>query len=284
MSTKLLKEGPPKSDVIPLSLCMVGAFLNERTGEITFPQEVMHSVQSLERTVKDMQKVFFNTSVLRDPSHLHRIVHKIYRYVGDTEDMVRAGLKYDITVILPGDWSGQLPTTTGHYHLPLTQGKMASPDFYQLLYGEGLALLQKEAEGVTEVNVLRPNVGDWMLFPPQYAHSTINIGNTPAVFANICVRQPHLNYEPILSRKGMAYYVLRDESEGYKLEKNSNYEGKVEHHEATCSILLPMLSDAPLGTSFWELITTRLDDLIFLTNPDLFPNIYKPDPIQPLRS
>lgn len=276
MTRRLIKEIAQSDGLIPLDLCMSGAFLNERTGEITFPQNVMHSVQFLERTLKDMQRVLFDPIALDS----NRTVHKIYRYVGDTEDMVRAGLKYDITVILPGDWDGQLPTTTGHYHLPLAEGKMASPDFYQLLYGEGLALLQKETEGLTEVNVLRPNVGDWMLFPPQYAHSTINIGNTPAVFANICVRQPHLNYEPILSRMGMAYYVLRDESGGYKLEKNSHYKSQLEYNEADCRVPLPMLSDVSQGASFWELITTRVDDLTFLTHPDLFPSIYETDLIQ----
>lgn len=276
MARRPFKETAQSDGLIPLDLCMSGAFLDERTGKITFPQNVMHSVQFLERSLKDMQSVLFDPSV----ANSSRTVHKIYRYVGDTEDMVRAGLKYDITVILPGDWSGQLPTTTGHYHLPLAEGKMASPDFYQLLYGEGLALLQREADGVTEVRVLRPKIGDWMLFPPQYAHSTVNVGNTPAVFANICVRQPHLNYEPILSRNGMAYYVLRDETGGYKLEKNFHYKGEIEYHEATCNVSLSMLSNVRPGTSFWELINTRVDDLTFLTHPDLFPSFYEADLIQ----
>lgn len=258
-----------------------GLVIDSTTGELFFPNpEATKSIHAFNRTLHGMEAVFYDQNLLTHGyENPERTVHRIYRTIGDTPEIVDSGLKYDITVILPGDWGEQLPTTTGHYHLPLENSKMASPDFYQLLCGEGLALLQKEESGKTEVCLLQPKVGEWVLFPPQYAHSIINIGKTPTVFANICVRQPHLNYKPILSRHGMAYYVLRDGSSGFRFEPNPHYEDNVYCHDATSNLTLPILSDILKNTSFWKLITTRIGDLAFLTHPDNFPEVFNPDPI-----
>ncbi len=283
MATPAKAEREASQQLIPLNPCMEGASLNLFTGEIHLPPEVTESMQLIQRHLVDMKTVFYQPDLLTANHDPQRIVHRIYRYVGDTEIMVQAGLKYDITVILPGDWGSQLPTTTGHYHMPLEQGKSASPDFYQLLYGQALAILQRETVDGTEVKLLRPMPGEWMLFPSQYAHSVINIGHEPAAFANICVRKPHLNYEPIVEKRGMAYYVLQEGMSGYRLERNTNYKRIVSLTYGRSMVRIPDLEHI-VGKSFYWLLTQKTSSLGFLVDPDSFPDIFDPDPIEPANS
>lgn len=198
---------------------------------------------------------------------------------------MESGLKYDITVINPGHWGKQFPTTTGHYHLPLgveENKTTASPDFYQLIHREALAILQKETPHGTEVKILHPKPREWMLFPPEYAHSIINIGDDPAVFTNICVRVPHLNYEPVLDHRGMAYYVLQDEINGFRLERNSNYSTVLPAVDSRCEFTISTLEGIPHDEPFFNLLRRRLSALQFLTYPDNFPDVFFPNPIKPI--
>jgi oxalate decarboxylase/phosphoglucose isomerase-like protein (cupin superfamily) len=186
-------------------------------------------------------------------------------------------------VILPGDWGKQLPTTTGHYHLPVegSASLTPSPDFYQLISGDIMAILQRETKKGTEILVLQPRVGEWVLIPGEYAHSVVNIGKEPAVFANICVRTPHLTYEPILERKGMGVYVVRNSLDGtVQIIKNPNYEQIASVAMATSQPRIPNLEPLTHKKSLFDVLNNRLGDLRFLTDPDSMQRIFKPDPIQ----
>ena len=202
------------------------AQLNLSTGEIKF-QDILPRFYN-ERKAKDIKELW------ADPINKKfedKVIHRIYRYIGDSPDLERVNLKLDITVILPNSWHDEFAKTTGHYHLPLKENLPPSPDFYQLVYGKGVILIQREVKRKIISYIIEPKLFEPVFIPPGYAHVTINTGRTPLVFQNICVRTPHLLYEPILRRKGMSYYLIKEmgvthflpnpqyQREGYKIER-----------------------------------------------------------------
>lgn len=267
-----------------LHTSMSGLVMHKATGELFFPnQEITASTVYLERTLDEMQSVFYDAQFLKlRDIHPQRVVHRIYRTIGDTEEIVRSGLKYDLTVIRPGDWNRQLPTTTGHYHRPI-QGRNSptpSPDFYQVLSGNVMAILQRETEKGTEILMLQPQAGDWVLIPGEYAHSVVNTGQEPAVFANICVRTPHLDYDPILRNRGMGVYVVRGEDNQPAIIRNRNYSKLASVRFTQSKPQIPGLEHLTHQESFFTLLNKHLDQLAFLADPDSLPQVFNPSPIQ----
>lgn len=186
------------------------AWLNLCTGEIFF-KDVKPRL-FLERKAKDLERVW---AAPITKAFSNKTVHRIYRYVGDSALWRQANLKLDITVVLPGFWRKEYVKTTGHYHLPLAGKTIASPDFYQLVYGKGIILIQRADNKKIVPYVIYPKLLQPVFIPPEYAHSTINIGKEPVIFQNICTRDPHLNYEPILERGGMLYFLMQDKGKTY---------------------------------------------------------------------
>ena len=109
-------------------------------------------------------------------------MHRIYRMIGDTDGIVESGLKFDITVILPGQFGREFPKTIGHYHLPLEDGT-PTPDFYQVVYGQGIILLQVKHNSTVKASKVNTKEMRYILIPPWMGHLTINTGKEPLVFA-----------------------------------------------------------------------------------------------------
>lgn len=178
------------------------ARMNLLTGQIQFNQ--VKPRVNLVRRIKDLNPVW------EKKSNSSKIIHRIYRYIGDKRQWQKFNLKLDATVILPGLVGQEFYKTTGHYHLILPYLNRPSPDFYQLIFGQGLILLQKEINGQVINYWFRPKILEPVLIPSDFAHTCINLGKTPVVFVNICVRTPHLDYRSIISRHGMAYRLKKD--------------------------------------------------------------------------
>lgn len=270
--------------IINLPFAIDGLAIDQATGELYFPKpEVAESTVYLARSLSEMHSVFCDDEFLKKGvASPQKTVHRIYRTIGDTKEIVKSGLKYDITVILPGDWGRQLPTTTGHYHLPIegNSSTTPSPDFYQVIHGNVMAILQREIEEGTEILVLQPRAGDWTLIPGEYAHSVVNIGAQPAVFANICVRSPHLDYRPILNNRGMGVYVVRDEQKQPKVIENWHYPKIASVRYARSNPHISGLEEITHKESFFNLINERVEHLAFLAAPDSYPHIFDPSPLQ----
>lgn len=242
------------------------ADLNPETGEIDFNGPNPKSVS--ERRLSNLRSVLAEPQELSDDP----LVHKIYRMVGDTEAIINSGLKFDVTVLLPQPFCKELPKTTGHYHLPMLQAEgIPSPDFYQILYGNGLILLQREADG--EVYAFEVNAGEMqhVLIPPWMGHLTVNTGKEPLVFANICVRADHLNYEPYLKRKGAAFYMMRNGRQA-SFVQNPNYPNAILSQLSPQEI--PVLKGSD-GKPFYPLLKEQTDKLGFLTQPHKFIKLFE---------
>ncbi len=150
--------------------------------------------------------------------------------------MIRGGVdQKNITVWEPGTISGEYIKTYGHYHV----GKL--DETYWILFGEGVALLQKlavDAQGimipdvVEEFKAVRVKTGDSVYMPEGYGHLVANVGSTyfvtaddsPVNFdeANAVSMPGHADYEPVKKMQGFAYYVVEHEGKP-ALVKNPRY-------------------------------------------------------------
>lgn len=134
--------------------------------------------------------------------------------------MIRGGSgKRNITVWETGTVGGEYIKTYGHYHV----GNL--DETYQILEGEGIALLQKlvEENGVPQIDrveefkAIKVKAGDSVYMPPGYGHLVVNTGKTWLVTSdNSPVEGPddsasmpgHADYEPVKKMRGFAYYVV----------------------------------------------------------------------------
>lgn len=150
--------------------------------------------------------------------------------------MIRGGVdQKNVTVWEPGTVSGEYIKTYGHYHV----GDLS--ENYWIVYGEGVALIQKLAEDkngniisdtVEEFKAVSVKAGDKVFMEPKYGHLLANTGSTyfvtiddsPVDFED---RDPtsfpgHADYEPVKIMRGFAYYVV-EHNGAPALKKNPNY-------------------------------------------------------------
>lgn len=214
--------------------------------------------------------------VLMDPNAKNSLsqeeMYYMYRDVHMPEheaDMRAKGLRYDLTVLLPGKLGEEFNKTVGHYH-PLVPGSnLAYPELYEVLHGHALFLIQKLDETgkeVVDIQAIKAKPGDKIIYPPGYGHIIVNIGDEPVVTSNWVAGEFSSDYEPIREKKGMAYYVVSDGDDGIKFVPNATYE------------FTPPIKVSSIGQSGWGFNKEEpmypagvksLDSLKFLTNPEI---------------
>lgn len=158
-------------------------------------------------------------------------VYYMYRslYIdGDREIFEGNKIRHDITVIPPKSIEGEFIKTAGHFH-PLRNEKETYPEYYEVLKGEALYLLQKNnGQGdVEEVVFVKAQAGDKVFVPPNYGHITINCSEETLVMANLVEANFKSLYEPIAKKKGPAYFCIQA-NEGVEFIFNENYTNRVE--------------------------------------------------------
>jgi glucose-6-phosphate isomerase len=126
-------------------------------------------------------------------------------------------LRYDITVIPPGDLCGEYVKTKGHYH-PENPLSVGYPEIYEVLEGDAHYLLQNRT--VRDVVLVMAVQGDIVIIPPGYGHVTINPSPDRAlIMANLvssAFESDYMGYEVL---RGAAYYEMA----GGELKKNPSY-------------------------------------------------------------
>lgn len=153
--------------------------------------------------------------VLLDPNAVGPAVHYY---------MIRGGVdQKNITVWEPGLVGKEYIKTYGHYHV----GKL--DETYWILYGQGIALLQKlavdtqgnmVADTVEEFKAVPVKQGDSVYMPAGYGHLVANIGKTYFVTAddspvNFEEKDPtslpgHADYELVKKMGGFVYFVVEE--------------------------------------------------------------------------
>jgi len=170
------------------------------------------------------------------------------------------GLRYDITVI-PGIKIGkEFNKTAGHFHKLVPNTNLTYTEVYEVLYGEGHYLLQKNDN--TDFILIKAKPGDKVVVPPNYAHVTTNPTNKVLVAANWMALASKSNYNSIKNKKGLMWYYTTD---GWI--KNKNYSKTIEPREAKPKQV------KEFGLTEKPMYFTDLPKLDFLKNPQNYLNI-----------
>jgi glucose-6-phosphate isomerase len=218
-------------------------------------------------------------AVVADPKAIDVIADEIAYYtyrdvrLADEAGLAANGLRYDVTVTLPGAVGGEFIKTAGHYHA-LDPNGVSWPEIYDVLSGEAAFVLQ-QAEGdpagdpdMTRSVVIVAGPGDRLVIPPDYGHVTVNIGTSPLVVADLVATASSNHYQSYAARQGGAVRILAvpGEDDAFEAEWNPAYPEVDEGIEVIAAgDLTPLETDTPL-----YLLGTRYPELVrFLTNPSL---------------
>ncbi|MBT9177239.1 MAG: Alpha-xylosidase BoGH31A [Firmicutes bacterium] len=143
-------------------------------------------------------------------------LYYMYRDVAREEDrgvLLDYGLRFDITVIMPGLIGTEYIKTVGHYHPVKVGTDYTYPEVYEVLAGEATYLLQRPGENpgtVADAIIVVARPGQKVVIPPGYGHITINGGREPLVMANWVAAEFSSVYGEIKELRGGAYYLVEE--------------------------------------------------------------------------
>ena len=144
----------------------------------------------------------------------------------DEELFQTAHLQYDLTIVPPLKLGREFNKTIGHYHANLPGTAVAHPEVYEVLHGTALFLIQKmdpDFKEVFSVYAIEAQTGEKVIYPPNYGHIMINVGNDVLVTANWLSTDYQPMYEPVSGKQGMAYYVVAGQGKPYDFIPNPAY-------------------------------------------------------------
>ncbi|MGE5308203.1 MAG: glucose-6-phosphate isomerase family protein [Deltaproteobacteria bacterium] len=189
------------------------------------------------RPLKDAGNSIADPSLIsRDPN---REMYYGYRNVameGDKELFAgNKNLRFDITVLYPGQIGDELVMTKGHKHVATAAGDTYG-EIYEVWSGKALYLQQGyNAQGEFEVLATFANPGDKIIMLPTYSHRTVNIGTEPLVMANWmhlevngsdtrpAAKKTTVDFSEIEAKNGYAYQVIKTTDGTIALRENSKW-------------------------------------------------------------
>ena len=104
--------------------------------------------------LKELKNIFKNTQESNENSVIYEVFRKNFSPIG-----------FGLTILNAGTVKDEFFMTKGHVH------RKKIPEFYILLEGEGILLLQKR-----KIRVIKLKRGEVNLVPGDYAHRLINTG------------------------------------------------------------------------------------------------------------
>lgn len=248
--------------------------LNKSTGEISFCDEINIIKPDLRR-ISDAEPYYLDSS----ESEKDLPLYLMYRGVCKRNDISKirnCGLRYDITVILPGTVGEEYIKTIGHVH-PLSSFSNFNRTFtevYSVIFGNAVYVLQKfshlylsggEKESkkiIEDVAIIEAKAGDIIFIPSHYGHTTINTGKTPLVMANILYGDFNSIYEPYKTFRGASYYFKKGKNSSPEINNNKMYINPPKPRLLEIEGFKPSIlnNNYPLYTQFVE----KLEKLDFL--------------------
>lgn len=202
----------------------IGKEINvSENGLLTFADDIIHQEPDI-RYIEDILKVLYHR-----PEHFDNCpLYYIYRGICKEDDQSifeETNLRYDLTVILPGLIGQEYFKTMGHFHPPKPNSNETYTEYYEVLGGEALFLLQKNNRSgePDQVTVIAAQKGDLVFIPSGFGHVTINPGEEPLVIANLVSNSFDPLYGPFADKHGAAYYYILTENDKADFVKNPHY-------------------------------------------------------------
>ncbi|WP_227761786.1 glucose-6-phosphate isomerase family protein [Zhaonella formicivorans] len=199
----------------------------EPSGLLKFADHVVHPEPEI-RLLEDARNVFMKKTAEPGDKPLYYMYRGVH-YEGDAQLFADNGIRHDLTVILPGKIDREYNKTIGHFHPAKPNSSETYPEYYEVLHGEALYVLQKNSRSgeVEEIMAVEAKKGDKVFIPSGYGHVTINPGEMPLVMANLIESTFKSLYEPFAAKKGAAYYYVETDNGRGDFVKNQNYHNSV---------------------------------------------------------
>ncbi|WP_258360168.1 glucose-6-phosphate isomerase family protein [Moorella sulfitireducens] len=234
-------------------------FTLETNGLLTFASGVIAPEPDIRRLIDALPVLY--TEVPPSDQPLYYMYRGVY-LEKDQQLYQQHDIRYDITVILPGTIGKEYIKTVGHFHPLKPHSSETYPEYYEVLEGEAIYLLQKNNRSgeVEEIMAVEAKKGDKVFIPPAYGHVTINPGNQPLVMANLVESHFSSIYGPFREKHGAAYYYLEGEDGKGDFVKNTHYQN---------SVALKMIAAPNLAQPI-SIVKNKSLYEAFVTEPDAF--------------
>ena len=238
------------------------------------------------RTLADMKPVLKDKiEINSDPNYF---IYRDVRQRIDEAKIKEAGLRYDMTVILPKMLGSEFNKTYGHYH-PLKDGTdVTYPEVYEVISGTALYLLQRKGksdEELEEVYLAEVKAGEKIIMPLNFGHITINPLSVPLVMSNWVAAEFSSEYELYEKNQGGGYYITKSQITNHKSQINSKYTiVKNEHYQKLPKLIKARPKELhQLGLNFGKSMyltgVKNINKLRYLTNPEDFIEQLKPNSV-----
>lgn len=210
-----------KTSGLPISL-------DEETYKLTFKPPLENMVPQV-RVFAEMQQVLMDPEAKPVPEseelyYMYRDIH-----LPEHEQIIRdAKVRYDITVIPAAMIGQEFIKTVGHFHSRVPGEEYDYPEIYEVLHGHALFLIQKmdqeNPDKLRTVMAIKAGPGEKVIYPPNYGHIIVNIGQHVLVTANWVSSEYTADYKSVAEKHGMAYYVVKGSSDRqFEIVPNKNY-------------------------------------------------------------
>jgi glucose-6-phosphate isomerase len=248
---------------LPLSLDTETGLLADPTGALWLQEPGRRRFDDLRAVVAEPEAV----DQIAD-----RVAYLTYRDVRTATEtgLAERGLRYDVTVTLPGSVNGEYVKTAGHYH-GLDPHGVSWPEIYDVLFGSAVFVLQRAVgdptgdPAVDRVVAVVAGPGDRLVIPPDYGHVTVNVGPTPLAVADLVATASENHYQGYAKRRGAAARVMATGDGSFQMARNVAYPVVPSGIEIIlASTLEPFARDTPL----YRLGMETPAHVAFLTHPD----------------
>ena len=195
----------------------------------------------------------------------NKVLYYIYRNCcleKDAPVFKKHGVRYDLTLLMPGKIGNEPVRTVGHLHNLLR--KIGRPaEIYQVLFGSAIFLFHDIK--TDHIYAVRKSKGEKIIIPPQCAHITINASSSkPLLIANIFINNANSDYSFFKKTHGPAWYPTIKKGNKIYFKKNPNVKRDVNFSKKTSRVL-------PFGlnskTSLYKEFVLHTNRFSFLSNP-----------------
>jgi len=249
--------------------------LDEITGMLTATGSLVLPEPGVRR-LSELRDVLVDPMIAETDERPCYFLYRDVNLPSDQALLTDHGLRYDLTVTLPGTLGPEYLKTAGHYHSRAPDG-VIYPEVYEILHGRAAFVLQWVDDPAAEHPTIRAgwiavcDPGDKIVIPPDCGHVTVNIGDEPLVVSDLVAIDSQNDYGSFRHAHGAAYYLLPDSSDphGFQVMPNLNYGAPPAPVTLIGSRWSPLCSDpAPV----YQQMQAEPDRFAFLTSPAAWHN------------
>jgi glucose-6-phosphate isomerase len=177
-------------------------------------------------------------------------------------------LRYELTAMLGHPIGREAAKTAGHVHVRPAGSTLGYAEVVEVLHGAAGFLIQDltiDGRGPSSSRawLIRARPGDRVVFPPELAHVTIDLGVGPLVFSDIIDRRARGIYAEVADARGFSWYVGADG----ELRANDRY-ASVPDLEVCDAVEWSGAVDRPLYREF----SADPQTFAWLSDPGRFPD------------